>query len=290
MITKRSSPHFLRNKLIKNKEAYVESVGKLDLETLSEVRDAQDGKGTVLRLIMGATQTMPLRALTYVDAALRCAQAMPFEQLQIIHANEIGHVVNAVPREEAAQQAVLLAHVARMHIRAVAPDLSGKVLHASDTPLDLGSCISLARMVFNTNPELAQLLNSKGEKHGGNSEQYTAAHFAFQDTDQMVLDPLFPSEAPMQAKAERIVSIGCLQERPFYLARMAMRELCCSSGLVASAQIFTKHASPPYFVARHGEPLLEDALRDGFSMEGVGDAAAARDLQHFVSTINRKEI
>lgn len=289
MTTTKSSPHFLRKQLLKTQSAYVESVGKLDIDTFSDVRDAPDGKGTIVRLILGATATMPLRAISYVDAAMHCAMMMPFEQLQIVHANEIGHSVNGVPRPEAIQQSTLLAQLARIHIKAAAPDVFERVLHATDTPLDLEPFAPLVRKMFEQNPSLANTLNTKGKKHGGNSEIYTAAHFAFQDTDAMKLEPLL-SGSPGQAEAERIVSIGCLQERPFYLARMAMRNVADLKGTVGSAQIFTKHASPPYFVARHGEPLLEDALRDGFCMTSVADTAAARDLQHFVNNINKEEI
>lgn len=289
MKTTKSSPHFLRNKLLKHKPAYVESVGKLDIDTFSDVRDTPEGKGTVLRLILGATATMPLRAITYIDAAIRCAQVVPFEQLQIVHANELGHEVNGVPRAEAICQSTLLAELARFHIATSMPGIADRILHATDRSIDLQPFASLARMVFSQNFAIASTLSNKGEKHGGNSEVYTAAHFAFQDTDTLELSPLLP-DSPNQVQAERIVSIGCLQERPFYLARMSMRRLCAPRDMVPSAQIFTRHASPPYFVARYGEPLLEDALRTGFQASDVGDPAAARDLEHFARTINTEEI
>lgn len=289
MTTQKSSPHFLRNKLLKHKAAYVESVGKLDMDTFSDVRDAPDGRGTVLRLILGATATMPLRSITYIDAALRCAQVVPFEQLQIVHANQLGHEVNGVPREEAIRQSTLLAGLARLHMNASMPGMADRVLHATDKPIDLQSFAGLAHTVFRHSFAIASTLSNKGAKHGGNSEVYTAAHFAFQDTDALELSPLL-SDSPTQVRAERIVSIGCLQERPFYLARMSMRGLCAPSDMVPSAQIFTRHVSPPYFVARHGEPLLEDALQKGFCLSEVGDPAAVRDLEHFTKVVSQENI
>ena len=124
----KNSPQRVRSTLIKNRDAYVESVGKIDMETFSDVADSPMGKGTILRLILGATTIMPLRALAYVDAALRCAQILPFEQLQIVHANNLGHKVNQVPIVEAKIQSTLLAQIARFHIQTSFPEIQSKIL------------------------------------------------------------------------------------------------------------------------------------------------------------------
>ena len=57
-----TAPQHVRKVLLRHKAAYVESVGKTDMATLGAVAQQADGDGTVLRLIMGATETMPLRA------------------------------------------------------------------------------------------------------------------------------------------------------------------------------------------------------------------------------------
>ncbi len=290
MKREQTSPYFIRNKLLKNKEAYVESVGKADIGTLSDVADAPDGKGTVLRLILGATICMPFRALTYAQAAIRCAKLMPFEQLQIIHANEVGQIVNGIPLSLTHEESGLFAQETKRHIRRTSPELEDKILHASDVYSEptFGSIGDTVEQVFGDNPELGAILSRKGEKHGGDSIAYAAAHVVFQDTDRLELSPLLANSVD-QVKAERIVSIGCLQERNFYLARMAVRELVDLPDQLNTAQIFTRHVSPPYFRARGGEPSLREACASGFTLTEVSDLAAARDLRHFYEDIPKEE-
>jgi hypothetical protein len=281
-ITK-TSPHHVRRQLLKNKQLNIESVGKLDMHTLTDVADAPDGKGTVVRLIMGATRAMPLRAITYADTALRVAQAIPCEQVQIVHANRLGGQVNGINAEKSAHDAKQLAAITQMHAAAFFPDVLPKLLHGQDQALDLSDFVAAAEIVFRSRPEISAALGQKGTKHGGDSLVYSSAHTAFQDTDRLVIEPLLAG-APVQVPAERIVSVGCQQERIFYLTRMAMRQQL-SVDLVDTAQLFTGHISPPYFVARGGEPLLGDALHDGVDLTQFGDFAAHRDMTTFIQTI-----
>lgn len=279
----RTSPHHVRRQLLKNKELNIESVGKIDIDTLSAVADAPDGKGTIVRLIMGATRAMPLRALSYVDTALRIASELPCEQLQIVHANALGSRVNGINAESALHGTRQLAALARMHALAFFPDLVGKLLHAQDQPLDLDDFRPAAEHVFAANADVAGDLGRKGTKHGGDALIYASAHSAFQDTDRLGLVPLL-DDMPEQAAAERIVSIGCQQERIFYLTRMAMREQL-DVDLVDTAQLFTGHHTPPYFVARGGEQLLDDALANGVDMNQCQDASARKDMARLIQSI-----
>lgn len=282
-----TSPHYVRRKLLKHKPAYIESVGMTDIATLSGVVDAPNGEGTVLRLVMGATEKMPFRALSYIHSALRVAQIIPFEQLQIVHANNLGHEVNGLRLEEVRRQSLVLAQMATLLISSVDPAMFGKVLHAEDTPIDLAPFIPLAKTALTSDVSLGDTLSRKGVRHNGEHVTYTAAHCAFQDTDRLTLQPILSQlTAPEQVRSERIVSIGCKQERTFYLARMAMRGLANDIGLVDSAQVFTQHVSPPYFMARDGEIALEDAVRYGFNIEMITDIAARRDINHLITTLN----
>ncbi len=288
MLTKpKTSPHYVRKRLIASSEAYVESVGKTDIDTLGYAVDSPDGKGNIVRLILGATTHMPLRALTYVDSAVRIAQLLPCEQLQIIHANKLGSRVNGINPDEARRQAELLALATRNHVQKIAPDIAERLLHAEDTPLDLSPFLPLSEAALAYGP-IGEKLLQKGAKHGGDAVVYAAAHCAFQDTDQLELSALM-ADSPDQVQAERIISVGCEQERTFYAARMAMRQLAVSIDLVPTAQIFTKHISPPYFMARGGEQGLEHALIHGMDMSLAGDISTVRDLTHLQTLMTEKD-
>jgi hypothetical protein len=275
-----TSPHFVRKKLLKQTDCYVESVGKQDITALGQAMDVIEGKGTVLRLVFGATAAMPLRAITYADSALRIASVIPHEQLQIVHANTLGSRLNAVDRQDARNQAELLAAIVRFH-SARFGDIADKVLHAEDTDLDIEVFTACAQEVLEVSDVLSMPLLRKGSKHGGDAVTYASAHAAYQDTDMLNLSPLF-NDSPAQVRADRIISIGCDQERLFYGVRMLMRHaLQDQVELVDTAQIFTKHSVPPYFVARGGEQLLSHALEQGVNPSFNTDPAARRDINHF---------
>jgi hypothetical protein len=279
-------PHKLRKELQQDPHAYVESVGKADIATLADVMTAPAGKGTVLRLVMGATVQMPLRALTYVDSALHCAAVIPNEQLQIVHASRLGQKNNGVDRRAAQEGIAALATAVRNHVGRAFPQLEGSVLHAEDTELDLSPFTPIAKQAFAQNPDVARRLLQKGSKHGGDATRYASAHFAFQDTDILELEAL--GVGVEQTRAERIVSIGCQQERNFYLARMAMRDIAVETDIkplmVDSAQVFTRHLTPPYFTALGGEPSITETSFGALDPDTVGDTAARRDIAHFLAT------
>ncbi len=281
--------HETRRELLADPAAYVESVGKDDILALGEAANSPRGTGTVLRLILGASECIPLRALTYVDSALRIAGHIPHEQIQIVHANRLGATINNVNLAQCQKQTVALGGMVRAHIGRHHPELEHRVLHAEDTPMELEHFAEIADQALRQNPHITQKLLAKGAKHGGNPARYASAHFAFQDTDTLVLEPLH-NQGPAQACAERIVSIGCQQERTFYLARMAMRSAAFDyeMPLISTAQVFTKHLTPPYFVARGGEPLLGEADFSSLQLDAVGDPGARRDLVHFVQTSNER--
>lgn len=280
----KTSAHHVRRTLLKNKTLNIESVGKFDMDTLSDVADAPHGDGTVLRLIMGATRAMPARALSYIDTALRVTETLPCAQLQIVHADTLGERVNGIDARQSRDITTRLASLARFHTAVFFPELVEKVLHAEDTPFDLTAFQQASEVVFASQPAIAEPLLGKGSKHGGDAVVYASAHSAFQDTDRLELRPLL-SGAPDQVTAERIISIGCQQERVFYAARMATRPLLSGERLLDTAQLFTGHYTPPYFVARGGEQLMDDMMTRGLNMEQFTDRSARRDMTRFVATL-----
>lgn len=269
----------LKRELTADPQAYVESIGKVDAVNLIDMMDQPQAAPTTLRLFLGATALMPLRAVSYIDSALHTARHLPnLTQVQLIHVHHLGNRVNGIDLGDATQQAKLLGAHVDSRLEAF-PDLAGKVLHATDTPLNTDAYTDLVEEALEAQPALANKLLSKGPKHGGNSIRYAAAHYAFQDTDQLQLEAI--SQGPDQQSSERILSVGSLQERLFYSVRMGMRALqAAETEILPTAQLFTKHVSPPYFMARGGEPALGSEL-DPSVLVDVGDDAARRDLEHF---------
>ncbi len=278
------SPHKAKRMLVKDKKAYVETVGKGDMPALQEVMAQKDGTGTVVRIFLGATSCMPLRALSYVASAARVAQNIPCEQLQIISVNKLGEQINKVPLAESQRQSRILATLGSYLIRGFMPEIAGKTVFAEEAHIeDVERFVPLVETVMQVAPALHRSLQDKGAKHGGNFIAYSAAHVVNQDTSLLELEPI--SEMSPVNDVQRIVTVGCQQERTFYDLRMMMRSLADASKLIPSVQVFTHHVSPPYYTARHGEQSLEDALANGVSLDTIGDTAAARDMKHFVNSL-----
>lgn len=274
----------IKRTITSHNQAYIESVGKDDSRNLPDIVDTPDDGTTAIRLIMGATESMPFRALSYVDSLLRVARLVPADQIQIIHANHLGKRVNGVDLDRSRLQAQELAAEIEGHLVNF-PDLKSRVLHAVDTDMDTDRYVDLVQVAFDRDTDIATKLLAKGSKHGGDSVRYVAAHYAFQDTDDLVLDPL-SSNAPDQVSANRIVSVGCSQERTFYQARMGMRALLHPD--IKTAQLFTRHVTPPYYTSRGGEPsLTKGATLE--TLDSIGDPAARRDITHFLTINNQGE-
>lgn len=262
--------------LISDPEAYVESVGKVDVDTLGQDLTTQS---VAVRLVLGATVEMPHRALSYVESAAQVARHFPGSQLQIVHANHLGNRINSVDIDAARDGSEALAR----HTLAILermPELEGRISHASDTPHDTDAFLDAVHQAYGMDATLATKMQSKGAKHGGDANRYTAAHFAFQDTDDLELDVIV---GVPQENSDTIISVGCQQERNFYLARMGMR--ACIQPTIDTAQIFTRHLTPPYYTARGGETLLGSAL----DIESVTDPSARRDLLHYLTITQQGE-
>lgn len=273
----------IKRTLVADPNAYIESVGKDDASNLPDIVDNAEQGTTVLRLVMGATEAMPFRAVSYVDSLLRVARLLPTDQIQIVHANHLGNRVNGIDLNTSRAQAQLLTEEIEAHLMKF-PDLHSRVLHAIDTDMDTDQYVDIVQAAFDRDTEIATKLLAKGSKHGGDSVRYVAAHYAFQDTDDLVLDPL-SNNAPDQISADRIVSVGCGQERTFYRARMGIRMLLRPD--IVTAQLFTRHVTPPYYTARDGEPTLSEGATLE-TLDSIGDVAARRDIAHFL-TINTLE-
>lgn len=274
----------LRKVLTTAPDQYIESIGRADEASLANALKPDDSSNTALRLVLGATSLMPFRALSYADAALRVARIIPTTQIQIVHANQLGHKINGMDIDTSVKQSSIFAEILRRHIGERFPELEGRVLHGNDTPFDTDVYADVSQEALDNDPELAQTLAAKGEKNGGNAIRYGAAHYAFQDTDKLDLDP-FSLQSPSQIYADRIISIGGLQEKNFYRLRMGMQTLLPAD--ILTAQIFTRHLSPPYYMARDGEPTLTEDVQTT-DLQAIADRAARRDIEHFFK-VNQTE-
>ncbi len=275
-----TSPHRMKRMLIKDEPAYVETIGKQDMENLGEIVARPDGHNTVVRQFFGATERMSVRALSYIASAACVAQLLPAQQLQIISVNNLGSEINGVSKDKATKQTEILSDTGMRFLQEFMPDVAAKTVFAEDSSNELIAQVRpLAQLALRQHPEIGGSLQRKGAKHGSDFVSYGAAHAVFQDTAQ--LEPIVIAGGDI-VSAERIVAVGCQQERVFYGLRMALRELIEPELLIPSVQVFTKHVSPPYLQGHDREQSLVEALYYGTINFDQFSGAAHRDMEHFV--------
>jgi hypothetical protein len=288
----------MQKKLQNDPLTYTESVGQSNKQNARAIFSHPDGKGTVIRLFFGATRCMPVRGLSYVTAAQNIAAYIPHEQLQIVFAHDLGSRVNDVPKDTAREQAKLLREVMRRHIEAMNPQAAAKVAFVEDTPEPLMTEIEpgMAELIGSDN-RLHARLSDKSSKHGNNYAGYGAAHVVLQETGVSELVGLTGGE-PAPVTPERLVSIGCQQEHLFYDLRNKARTVLTDLSYVPTAQIFTKHVLPPYYLARGNgdypdmvaEQTLESALSGGLDMAKMVNLSAKRDVNYLLTVMPCEEI
>lgn len=272
----------LQKRLVADPMAYTESVGRRDKKMTAEVLSNESGEGTVLRLFFGATACMPLRGLSYVAAAQAIAEHIPHEQLQVIFANSLGQTTNGLGIETSRSQAMLVRDSMRRKMEVQGSDSAERIVFAEDHELDSIDAITpdISNLIV-ADQSLHEKLHAKGLKRGSDHVRYGAAHVTHQETNLLEPQALSNNE-PAVVTAQRIISIGCQQEHVFYALRHLARQALTDLPLVPTAQIFTRHVLPPYFMARGGEQSLSDALEHGIDMMQMQDSSARRDVAYLL--------
>lgn len=236
----------------------IDSNGKISLESVA------------VRTVFGATENMPVRAVSYLLPALHLLESLrrsrkfsTLPQIQYISMGESGSRINNFDREKVYRQAGLLAGVGMQYVQRFYPDLADLVTFASDT-------------MFLDNPEV---INYKTQFEGisvplgsnsrEGSAEYTLLHSLVHDM-RYTEEPFVPLIGSLlRDQPDLVINIGGQTEKLFYGARRMYLDTAKQEGVevptVPSVQLFTTNRMPPYMsiVAdgdRLGDIHLDDAL------------------------------
>ena len=258
---------------------YIEGIGGMDYENLISIainlaNPDEKKDEVVIRTVFGATELMPLRALSYLLPPLILMEVLKNEglavpQLQVVFANQISARLNGLDIDRVMDQSKKLAKIASSYIRTFFPETSASTIFLQDVPLEKGSVLrnellnnaAILREV--THLEFEDILREKASNNGSGRAHifYGAAHPILHDADfKDCLSPII-DDHPQMTKASVIISIGGYQERDFYGLRHALKPyLGTAYNEIDTLQFFTKHRVPPYYMARRGDLSLDDAL------------------------------
>lgn len=283
-------------------ESYIAGLGGQDYQNMPELgiqmatTDRQSIANTAIRIVYGATESMPFRGLSYFLPGLVYIENLQDvgvkpPQLQIIFANNISSRLDHLDLQKASEQAQRLTLVAKSYIKTFFPKLVESVLFLEDTPLERGSAIRnellhvAAVLRDRLGVDLDDRLKEKGKNNGSVRTYafYCAAHLLFHDADlERSLEPLTANQ-PEIIHPDTIISIGGYQEQDFYKLRHALKPYLGPTYGKKTLQFFTKHRVPPYYMAQGGDIALDDVLM-GKNVPAETAKAAQYDINYFYRT------
>lgn len=278
------------------KGSYINGLGGEDFDDLPAIGmeiAAYGGKesGTVMRVIYGGTEQMPLRGLSYLLPALLLmenmnAKGIEIPQLQVIFANSISSTLNHLDLQQATDQAIRFSQVAQAYVAEFFPAQLDSVVFLEDMSIEKGTDTrqELLRVTREVDEYISQATRERLFAKGNNGSGrlnifYGAAHLLMHDTDLPSVVMPFSMEQPIALSPRSIISIGGHQERDFYTLRHEVKPyLGAEYNTVRTLQYFTRHKVPPYYMARGGDVALDSVLAG--SVDGSNPIAktAAVDL------------
>jgi hypothetical protein len=269
-----------RKELVKDELAYVDSVAKEDINVLETMLQPGNEIGNVARIFIGGSDKIPSRALGYLASAIRVAQLVPVTQLQVVSVANLGSRINKVDQAEVSKQFKRFASVSAHLCSHIAPDFIGRLTFVvdKDTDAEMVEAITpIARKVIGENSTLLSNLLQRGQKHGGDPIAYAAAHFVYQDTQGLEVAHVLGPDA---IRPERVISVGCLQEKIFFQTRSLIRAELSVSDPLPNVQVFSLHTSAPYLESNGGEQPLDEVSRtQPICFESI-NPSTQRDLDH----------
>ncbi|MBI2018167.1 hypothetical protein HYS96_00495 [Candidatus Daviesbacteria bacterium] len=282
---------FSGNRNLRN-AAYIEAMGGEDFGNITKIAmqtallEPQDPP-TVIRVVNGGTNQLPLRALSgllpalvYMEYLKEVGVAVP--QLQMIFADHISAAANHhLDFERVTAESTKFAELARHYIEAFFPVLENHVLMLRDTQVGAGTVLgdelaeisSLVDQVISDQTRHALANKAYGN---GTGVYYGSAHLLVHDIALPgAFAPILEGQ-PTMVDPKTIVSIGGRQERFFYRFRHGINPyLPARYREVLTFQFFTRHQVPPYYMASDGDVSMTDKL-DPYKI----GAAAKYDLDY----------
>jgi len=282
-------PRVFETLLNTNGSSYIAGIGGEETAKLAGISmhlvSSDENQSVAFRVVFGATEQMPLRALSYVLPALTMMERLKKEtgkapQLQVVFANQISSRLNKLDDQKTNKQSLRLSKIAKEYIGEFFPELADSAIFLRDTSLNKGTV--LRSELINVVQILAQHLSSeskgvlseKGNNSGRLNSYYAAAHLLMHDRDgSEYLMPLLEDQQDF-ITPDAIVSFGGKQERLFYKIRHELKpHLGDEYNSVQTFQYFTRHHVPPYYMAKGGDVALEDALAGRIGGLSIAPAA-----------------
>ena len=233
---------------------------------------------TAVRTVFGASESTPVRALSYLLPGLHLVEAMrrsgkfsKLPQIQYIAMGETASRMNGLSRDDVRRNVDLLIDLGEAYVDCYYPELKEQVIFVRDDGFLDHPEVVRGREALRENdimrqhpsfPAVSQALSQLGVD---NTYDYAVLH-------PLVHDAVY-EESPFTAingsvslihNPDLLVNIGGQREKVFYKARMMFRDILAKQGyeLIPSVQLFSCHRVPPYIPMEEDGDRLRDITLD----------------------------
>lgn len=235
--------------------------GKISLESVA------------VRTVFGATENMPVRAISCLLPALHLLESLRrskkfsiLPQIQYISMGESGSRINNLDSEKVSRQAALLAGVGMHYVQCFYPELVDSVTFAYDNEFLKNPEVINYKTQFEG---ISGISGSLGNNGRTGALEYTLLHPLVHDM-RYTVEPFVPMIGlSLRDQPDLVINVGGQTEKLFYRARRmyldTAKQVGISMPMVPSVQLFTTNRMPPYMsIAANGDHLgdihLDDAL------------------------------
>lgn len=225
------------------------------------------------RLVYGATEQASLRSLSYPLPILSIIKEISNinninPNLQIIFANNLSGNLNDLDENKTSAESNKI----MSGINHIAKDmgLNNQIgFYYDNKNINYDNLKHLAREFANNTPsQLLQTLRGKGDSNDLEKTcLYAAAHYEIHDNPDTKLEYITGIKMPEKTN---IIDIGGVQEKYYRAVRLLIAEIVETD--INTAQIYTRHHVPPYYMARGGDIPL-DKFDNINTLENIATAA-----------------
>ena len=292
----------------------IDDVGVVNLiktaQLLAERPEA--GGRIVFRTVFGATECMPIRALSYILPSVYILEGLmglnsrrppglkliQLPQLQFLFMNEAGVSLNGIDLTAVNEETQLFINTALAYLQQFHPDVLPYVSFADDVGFtdsvmktDLFNFLT-AFLKEGMTGEPLERLKEMAVNHGSNAE----AAFSYAGLHSLVHDGMFtdgsfcfrqlagaePISNPLVV--DLLISVGAQPESFFYLRRGEVRPRLTAVdspfSLADTTQYLTSHTIPPYLMLANGDLSLRDVLEEPSRLsQALRDVAGWSEVQ-----------
>lgn len=286
-------------------DAYIDGIDCEGLALLPDIVQSAD-RNNIFRTVFGATEQMPLRALSYLIPSIKIAEKLLATNhigpivpkpdrsiaLEFLFMNEASSQINGKDAKKCRQSSDLFSHIARAYIDKFHPTVSNIVSFVTDDGFShkLLSHQSYDRVANKVEESLDEQTREAIVRMSRNRSTRTDA-FRYATLHAFVHDGFVEGalDKNHQPNCTILTSFGAAPEKLFYAVRKATLPYIGSEFRftpVPTVQFITKHTVPPYILMEPHDILLEQAL---FQPAQVRRIYADRG-ENGLHTVVRKEL